>query len=1562
MNNKTKLEYQYFEKTSADVIPYKRVVIKLDKLGRVIKQGWKEKKEVYHSIKLRDEQTFFFPFLFIDIDSKDDLEAALESVIILKTFFSKIWGKNSYRIFFSGSKGFHIYLNPIRSVSDLISAFRTDYEIRYFYGYINKELLQNKAKIDLKAVGENRIVRCVNSINFKSGLYKIFLKNEIESYSIGQILSLAKSPNWKDFDEIGVLGQCNMSDELNEDEFNKLVISIENFKKTSVSEKGINSPRQKKEKKKKLEHIQQKIDKEIYYSTKGIVDGCRAIRKLVYQVTSSESPPNGWRHYLARSLNSSDNRDEFIYSVLSCHPDFKRDVSSAQLDQLRNFSVTCDDMVAAEICSSYCDRYLTGECGSSKTPSYFGVKNYNKWFTLTSKDSVESNIRALIKYFGGTTDFFDWANLNNIQDSLEFFSLDISEKIRKGQLPDHPLTLFKVTKPNGKIRTLSMNHFETEVLLSCFIKDMVGENYRIMQTKFSENLYSFGYVQPGDDNQLITAWSDEYSHYKEKLKFFSRSQDYKFVVTDDVKDFYPSVSLKTTLDIISSFKDLDPRATQIILGYFRSIRYVDSKDGSVASSQGLPQGPIISHVIAARYLIEVDLFIQEQMDSRDYTLVRYCDDTSLFFKTENDQRYFLDVVTPKIEEKFNLIYHKDYAAGEKSFSGSIEEYFNDKLKRDLAKYDLSLQLDLAVFDKESREKLLISIKEIFGATLGLLAIDTNSNLKDFERQVSMLSWKLPNIMKNEETKSIVDDLLSVIMSMLENEKISWRLINSSLIIYLGFVKVKGVSETSEKIIECINRNINILPAIFMHLTRSIFLYNDENLRELASEIVKYGPPDKLEIQCLERFLKKIENEFDHILWGQYKELDSDFSFLPYYKKVIDALHSRSLEKFLIDQDSRFRVASEIIYKAVMRNLLSHDDDFLTYVWMIADRFRLDALSNMILFTLQKKGINLVGVTKIYGPSHVNTLTQVIVKELNVNIQEIKLEKCIESGVVFDINGIKYILEYFHLDRLSKYKVEKILVALEKTKLIVSARVIPAQENNHIYMITNLGNINTFNYVSYLNLSITESEGIDRTLNLTLLSSLKSIHSLLIPASSIYYSKSDNSITVLRPSLIMKSTLQSKYVLSNGATIGVYRKRQGLPGLRLLEAILGASKLYTYRANSQDDLLTHSFSLVSPESKTADPFWDIKKCEYLFSSVQNYRHKLASTKDHKRLVTIYKLSYEIFKMLSRRPIKYFRYEKNFKNDNFIKFFERLRELVSAFSVTKTYLTSPEASQFFSERRAHSYNYAAAINLVNGVKLDKNSPFEELNAPFKILAFSSNYFLYLSLLELDKDFGNTELRWKEISIFPDIRKARRYFIFPTLGDLEVYDDLWGKFISLELNDFSNMKFKHSPYMIKADVSIHPHDINTISEEEYSKSMAMDYLSLEAEIVYKAISADDFSAKSVFSLVKSSFSVLGQPFEFIFFRFIAQRKFNPRLSMTISSLTSLDLTSYKKLKEGQLYIGLGLGKWKTIENLKIYPDNISSFLPRRFNKYNSRFKEISQIVIIVFLVVAIIIKVII
>lgn len=139
------------------------------------------------------EEANLFGNLYLDFDCLEDFEKAREDVKHTLSFFKIVYKiqPDEIKIYFSGNKGFHLIIqNEILNIQprkDLNCIFKMLAEqIRTFSIY---------KTVDLKIYDSKRLFRVPNTINSKTGLYKIMITaDELFNLSEHEIKTLAKQP------------------------------------------------------------------------------------------------------------------------------------------------------------------------------------------------------------------------------------------------------------------------------------------------------------------------------------------------------------------------------------------------------------------------------------------------------------------------------------------------------------------------------------------------------------------------------------------------------------------------------------------------------------------------------------------------------------------------------------------------------------------------------------------------------------------------------------------------------------------------------------------------------------------------------------------------------------------------------------------------------------------------------------------------------------------------------------------------------------------------------------------------------------------------------------------------------------------------------------------------------------------------------------------------------------------------------------------------------------------------------------------------------------------------
>lgn len=146
----------------------------------------------------REPGTKYISPLYFDIDGDISTDESFERVrmalLSLIAYLNVDIGinYNEIKIYFSGAKGFHIFISPS------VLGIRPNKELGSLYKYFvihAKDKIANGDLLDTKIYDNRRLIRLPNSINAKTGLYKIPVTyDKIRNIRRQDLLELAKQP------------------------------------------------------------------------------------------------------------------------------------------------------------------------------------------------------------------------------------------------------------------------------------------------------------------------------------------------------------------------------------------------------------------------------------------------------------------------------------------------------------------------------------------------------------------------------------------------------------------------------------------------------------------------------------------------------------------------------------------------------------------------------------------------------------------------------------------------------------------------------------------------------------------------------------------------------------------------------------------------------------------------------------------------------------------------------------------------------------------------------------------------------------------------------------------------------------------------------------------------------------------------------------------------------------------------------------------------------------------------------------------------------------------------
>jgi len=160
---------------------------------------------------------------------------------------------------------------------------------------------------------------------------------------------------------------------------------------------------------------------------------------------------------------------------------------------------------------------------------------------------------------------------------------------------------------------------------------------------FTDTVYSFR-LDPDSDGSLF---DPEYNwkSYQEKSRELLESDEYLYVVTTDITDFYPSIylhNIETHLRECVRASGKNAHA-EILINIIKAMHISQTH-------KGLPIGPQFSRPIAEIILNEIDQILIEN----NIKFIRYVDDYRLFCKTESEAYKSLAFLAQKLYDILNL--------------------------------------------------------------------------------------------------------------------------------------------------------------------------------------------------------------------------------------------------------------------------------------------------------------------------------------------------------------------------------------------------------------------------------------------------------------------------------------------------------------------------------------------------------------------------------------------------------------------------------------------------------------------------------------------------------------------------------------------------------------------------------------------------------------------------------------------------------------------------------------------------------------------------------------------
>lgn len=218
-------------------------IVKDEKYEKKVKEFLKEYKntDVYRTVFTYEsddiENCLIYGPLYFDLDheieSPEDFKYTVRDALMLISYLKNNFGipEEMLQIYFSGSKGFHILIDPV--ILGITPSKDLDQQFKVIAKKANEHTLYKT--IDMRIYERKRLFRFVNSVNSKSGLYKVPIKAEdLRGMTLEKIQEYASEPKEVEFETPRYIKKAQQ-------EYNNILIANERqkAKKKNKSYKSI---------------------------------------------------------------------------------------------------------------------------------------------------------------------------------------------------------------------------------------------------------------------------------------------------------------------------------------------------------------------------------------------------------------------------------------------------------------------------------------------------------------------------------------------------------------------------------------------------------------------------------------------------------------------------------------------------------------------------------------------------------------------------------------------------------------------------------------------------------------------------------------------------------------------------------------------------------------------------------------------------------------------------------------------------------------------------------------------------------------------------------------------------------------------------------------------------------------------------------------------------------------------------------------------------------------------------------------------------------------------------
>jgi RNA-directed DNA polymerase len=309
--------------------------------------------------------------------------------------------------------------------------------------------------------------------------------------------------------------------------------------------------------------------------------------------------------------------------------------------------------------------------------------------------------QAYLEYKAAKTDRFwphditipmgaDGVTWCDFEKNLDTNIANISQRVLGGRYFFYPLLEFEVDKPDGGKRTLSS---------ACIRDALVQRQLYAALYDSAERIFSIPHL-----HKVSFAYRRRKSAPAAAQRIWrSFKQDgYSWAFDADIRKFFDTLDHKRLMRLVDDWIGNDSLARALVWRFIRTDRvpsdsypkgrewqafFKQNKPTRVKRTMGVPQGGVLSGMLANLYLHELDRWVVEKLGRTfDLRYYRYADDFVILTKSKGDAEALFEPIDAKLRE-LKLVLHPnppktnrsaEIAKGELQFVGF--HFFADKIR------------------------------------------------------------------------------------------------------------------------------------------------------------------------------------------------------------------------------------------------------------------------------------------------------------------------------------------------------------------------------------------------------------------------------------------------------------------------------------------------------------------------------------------------------------------------------------------------------------------------------------------------------------------------------------------------------------------------------------------------------------------------------------------------------------------------------------------------------------------------------------------------------------------